>query len=66
VLFAKKGYNVVLQGRNAEKLQAVKQACEEAGSPGVLVVELELSNTAGLYIFLYKRIKIALRAPEIG
>ncbi|CBY19763.1 unnamed protein product [Oikopleura dioica] len=48
VLFAKKGYNVVLQGRNAEKLQAVKQACEEAGSPGVLVVELELSNTAEL------------------
>ena len=47
VLFAKKGFNVVIQGRNAEKLQGVKEECEKAGAPGVLVVEMELSNHAG-------------------
>jgi hypothetical protein len=40
-----------LQGRNAEKLQAVRQACEEAGSPGVHIVELELSNVPGQSTF---------------
>ncbi|CBY36794.1 unnamed protein product [Oikopleura dioica] len=48
VLFARKGYNVVVQGRNAEKLQGVKEECEKAGAAGVLVVELELSKTADL------------------
>ena len=54
VLFAKKGFNVVIQGRNAEKLQGVKEECEKAGAAGVLVVELELSKTAGKpYYFLF-------------
>ena len=47
ILFAKKGFNVVIQGRNIEKLQGVKEECEKAGAAGVLVVELELSKTAG-------------------
>ncbi|CAG5103776.1 Oidioi.mRNA.OKI2018_I69.chr1.g930.t1.cds [Oikopleura dioica] len=48
ILFAKKGFNVVLQGRNKEKLQGIKEECEKAGAAGVLVVELELSNHADL------------------
>jgi len=48
ILFSKKGFNVVLQGRNAEKLKGVKEECEKAGAAGVLVVELELSKIAEL------------------
>lgn len=47
ILFAKKGFNVVLHGRNKEKLESAKKNCELAGAPGVLAVELELSNQAG-------------------
>ena len=40
----------MITGRDAEKLQGVKEECEKAGAAGVLVVELELSNTAGLVV----------------
>jgi len=47
----------VVQGRNAEKLQGVKEECEKAGAAGVLVVELELSKTAGMiFYFISKKI----------
>ncbi|CBY13552.1 unnamed protein product [Oikopleura dioica] len=48
ILFSKKGFNVVLHGRNKEKLESAKKNCELAGAPGVLAVELELSNQADL------------------
>ena len=47
ILFAKKGFNVVLHGRNREKLEGVKEKCELAGASGVLIIELELSNHSG-------------------
>jgi len=54
ILFAGKDFNIVLHGRNKEKLGSVKKSCELAGSSGVLAVELELSNHAGKFkSFLY-------------
>ena len=53
ILFAEKGFNIVLHGRNKEKLESFKKNCELAGAPGVLTVELELSNQNGkILIFL--------------
>ena len=47
ILFAEKGFNVVLHGRKREKLESVKEKCELAGASGVLIIELELSNHSG-------------------
>ena len=46
-LFARKGYNVVIHGRNKQKLQGVYDEIKEKGTGGVHMVEMELSNISG-------------------
>ncbi|CAH2094126.1 unnamed protein product [Euphydryas editha] len=43
ILFAKEGANVVIVGRNEQKLQKVKEKCAKFGK-GVLVVKADVSN----------------------
>lgn len=64
ILFAKKGFNVVIQGRNKEKLQQVKEKCEKNGAAGVLEVEMELSNTQG-EIFWIKKTCLIQDLPQL-
>ena len=46
-LFARKGYNVVIHGRNQEKLMGVYEELKEIGTGGVHMVVMELSNISG-------------------
>ena len=64
--FAKKGYKLALQGRDTGKLADVKEKCLKSGSPGVLTIELDLSETEKLETLIQKTVTEFGRIDVLG
>ena len=65
-LFASKGFNITLHGRNLEKLKKVSDECIQLGAAGTHIVQLDLSEISGWVTEMKKREKHKLRALKTG
>ena len=66
VEFAKKGYKLALQGRDVAKLNEIKAKCSLNGSPGVLTVAMDLSETEKLETLIQKTVTEFGRIDVLG
>ena len=64
--FAKKGYKLALQGRDTGKLADIKEQCLKNGSPGVLTIALDLSETQKLETLIQKTVTEFGRIDVLG
>jgi len=64
--FAKKGYKLALQGRDTGKLANIKEQCLKNGSPGVLTIALDLSETQKLETWIQKTVTEFGRIDVLG
>ena len=64
--FAKKGYKLALQGRDTGKLADIKEKCSKNGSPGVLTIALDLSETQKLDSLIQKTVTEFGRIDVLG
>ena len=64
--FAKKGYKLALQGRDTGKLADIKEKCLTSGSPGVLTIALDLSETEKLETLIQKTVTEFGRIDVLG